>query len=151
MAHLLLVDDDPACLAALAQGLHYRFGCQRLQVDAAQSAATALILAHTHRYDALIVDPILSGVTRFKFVEQLAHFQPGVPLIVISGFDVEWCEEEVRRLGFTGFLTKPIDFSQLCNGLTAVLPGPRTQARRPPPQLLARARLLKRRASARRR
>jgi len=41
--------------------------------DVADSAAGALTLAHTHHYHALIVDLIMPGVTRFKFVEQLAH------------------------------------------------------------------------------
>jgi hypothetical protein len=39
MAHVLLVDDDPACLAALAQRLRFGFREQRLEVDVADSAA----------------------------------------------------------------------------------------------------------------
>lgn len=122
MAHVLLVDDDSVCLTALAQRLRFGFREQRLEVDVADSAAAALILAHTHHYDALIVDLIMPGVTRFKFIEQLAHIQPDVPIIVMSGFDVERCEEEVCRLGLTAFLPKPLDFLRLRSGLIAVLP-----------------------------
>jgi Response regulator containing CheY-like receiver, AAA-type ATPase, and DNA-binding domains len=122
VSHILVVDDDPVCLAALAQRLRFAFREQGLEVDVAGSAAAALILTHSHHYDALIVDLIMPGVTRFKFIEQLAHFQAEVPIIVMSGFDVERCDEEVRRLGLTAFLPKPIDFAQLCRGLTAVLP-----------------------------
>lgn len=119
--HILLIDDDPICLAALAQRLRFGFREQRLEVDVADSAAAALILAHIHHYDALIVDLIMPGVTRFKFIEQLAHIQSEAPIIVMSGFDVERCEEEVHRLGLTAFLPKPIDFAQLRSGLMAVL------------------------------
>ena len=63
MPHILLVDDDPICLAALAQRLRFGFREQRLEVDVADSAAAALILAHIHHYDALIVDLIMPGVT----------------------------------------------------------------------------------------
>lgn len=56
MAHILVVDDDPVCLAALAQRLRFAFRERRLEVDVAGSAASALILAHTRQYDALIVD-----------------------------------------------------------------------------------------------
>lgn len=129
MAHLLLVDDDPACLVALAERLRFGLRKQQLKVDATDSAAEALILAHTYHYDAVLVDLIMPGVTRFKFIEQLAQLQPNVPIIVMSGFDVERCEEEVRRLGLTAFLPKPIDFSQLQRGLVAVLPNNSTQAR----------------------
>jgi DNA-binding response OmpR family regulator len=132
--HILLVDDDSICLAALAQRLRFVFRGHELEVDVASSAAAALILAHTHRYDALIVDLIMPGVTRFKFIEQLAYFQSQVPIIVMSGFDVERCEEEVRRLGLTAFLPKPIDFTQLRLGLTAVLPLKSTYVRNRPAQ-----------------
>ena len=129
MAHLLLVDDDPACLVALAERLRFALRKQQLKVDAVDSAAEALILAHTRHYDALLVDLIMPGVIGFKFIEQLAHIQPSVPIIIMSGFDVERCEEEVRRLGLTAFLPKPIDFSQLHRGLVAVLPDRASQAR----------------------
>jgi hypothetical protein len=48
---------------------------------------------------------------------------------VMSGFDMERCEEEVHRLGLTAFLPKPIDFAQLRRGLMAVLPHRSTQVR----------------------
>jgi DNA-binding response OmpR family regulator len=138
--HLLLVDDDPGCLAALAQRLRFGFREQRLEVDVADSAAEALILAYTHHYDALIVDLIMPGVTRFKFIEQLARTQSETPIIVMSGFEVERCEEEVRRLGLTAFLPKPIDFSQLRSGLSAVLQHKSTQLRHRQAYSLARRR-----------
>lgn len=138
MAHVLLVDDDPGCLTALAQRLRVGLRGQRLEVDVADSAVVALILGYTHHYDALIVDRIMPGVTGFKFIEQLARIQPEVPIIVMSGFDVERCEEEMRRLGLTAFLPKPIDFAQLRRGLMAVLPHRSTQVHHPIGQRLVR-------------
>lgn len=126
---LLLVDDDRDCLTALSTRLRFALRDQRVEVDVSESAATGLILAHAAHYDALIVDLIMPGVPRFKFIEQLAHIQPDAPIIVMSGFDVERCEEEVHRLGLTAFLPKPIDFAQLLRGLIAVLPHRSTQVR----------------------
>jgi two-component system, OmpR family, response regulator len=126
---LLLVDDDGDCLTALSNRLRFALRDQRVEVDVAESAATGVILAHSAHYDALIVDLLLPGVTRFKFIEQLAHIQPEAPIIVMSGFDMERCEEEVHRLGLTAFLPKPIDFAQLRRGLMAVLPHRSTQVR----------------------
>ena len=119
---LLLIDDDRECLMALSNRLRFALRDQRMEVDVAESAATGLILAHAAHYDALIVDLIMPGVPGFKFIEQLAHIQPVTPIIVMSGFDVERCEEEVHRLGLTAFLSKPINFAQLLRGLIAVLP-----------------------------
>jgi DNA-binding NarL/FixJ family response regulator len=133
--HILLVDDDPMCLAALAQRLRFGFREQRLEVDVADSAAAALILAHIHHYDALIVDLIMPGVTRFKFIEQLAHIQSDTPIIVMSGFDVERCEEEVHRLGLTAFLPEAHRLhttAQRPHGSIAVQANAVTSSRRTP-------------------
>ena len=124
---LLLVDDDRQCLTALSNRLRFALRDRRVEVDVAESAATGLILAHAAHFDALIVNLIMPGVPGFKFIEQLAHIQPVAPIIVISDFDVERCEEEVHRLGLTAFLSKPIDFAQLLKGLIAVLPHRSTQ------------------------
>ncbi len=138
MDRLLLIDDDRDCLLALGQRLRFTFRHLQLEVDTAASATTAFLLAHTYHYDALIVDVMMPGVTRFKFLEQLGRIQPGVPIIVMSGFDVQHCEEEVRRLGLTAFLPKPLDFSKLSRGLTAVLPDKSAQPRHRQAQWLAR-------------
>lgn len=138
MARLLLVDDDRDCLLALGQRLRFTFRHLQLEVDTAASATTALLLAHVRPYDALIVDVVLPGVTRFKFLEQLGRIQPNVPIIVMSGFDVHHCEEEVHRLGLTAFLPKPLDFSKLSRGLTAMLPDTSVQMHRRQAQRLAR-------------
>ena len=132
---LLLVDDDRDCLLTLGQRLGFTFRHLQLEVDTAASATTALLLVHAYHYDALIVDVMMPGVTRFKFLEQLGRIQPGVPIIVMSGFDVQHCEEEVRRLGLTAFLPKSLDFSKLSKGLVAVLPDKSMQARHRQAQL----------------
>ena len=138
---LLLVDDDRDCLLALGQRLRFTFRHLHLEVDTAASATTALLLAHAYHYDGLIVDVMMPGVTGFKFLEQLGRIQPGVPIIVMSGFDMQHCEEEVRRLGFTAFLPKPIDFSKLSRGLAAVLPDKSVRARHRQAEWLARRRM----------
>jgi DNA-binding NtrC family response regulator len=138
MNRVLLVDDDRDCLLALGQRLRFTFRHLELEVDTAACATTALLLAHAYHYDALIVDVMMPGVTRFKFLEQLGRIQPGVPIIVMSGFDMQYCEAEVRRLGLTAFLPKPLDFSKLSRGLAAVLPDKSVQARHRQAQWLAR-------------
>jgi DNA-binding NtrC family response regulator len=110
---LLLVDDDPDCLTALSNRLHFAFRDQGVEVDVADSAATGLILAHAAPYDAIIVDVVMPGINGFKFVEQLRRTQPHVPIIGTSGWDVKKCQEEASRLRLRGCLPKPIDFSAL--------------------------------------
>jgi DNA-binding NtrC family response regulator len=119
--HVLLVDDDPDCLTALANRLRFAFKGQDVEIDVADSAATGLILSHATHYDALIVDVLMPGTTGLKFVEQLRRTQPNVPVIMISGDDVRSCEEQAAQLGVIACLPKPVDFAKLRRILTEVL------------------------------
>ncbi len=113
MPHVMLVDDDRECLLALSNRLKFAFRGYGLKVDIADGAATGLILAHEGHYDALLVDVLMSGINGLKFVEQLRHTQPRVPIIMMTGGDVNTCEEQAARLGLMACLSKPIDFVQL--------------------------------------
>jgi DNA-binding response OmpR family regulator len=114
MPHILLVDDDRDCLTGLSNRLRFAFREQSLDIDLADSAASGLLVCHTVHYDALIVDVVMPGTNGFKFVEQLRRTQPHVPIIMMSGWDVKACEEQVARLGLVACLPKPIEFSMLC-------------------------------------
>lgn len=121
MVRILLVDNDPPCLRALAQRLRFVFGYRTLWVDETEYASEALILASAHHYDILIVDVVMPGRKGVKLIEQLARLQPGVPIVLTGSVEGERWEAEVRRLGLTAFLRKPIDFHMLVQGLTSVL------------------------------
>ena len=121
MPHILLIDDDRDCLTALSNRLRFAFRGQSLAVDMAESAATGLIASHAAHYDALIVDVLMPGTNGLKFVEQLRHTQPDVPIIMMSGWDVKSSEERTDRLGLVACLAKPIEFSMLCTLVKEVL------------------------------
>jgi response regulator RpfG family c-di-GMP phosphodiesterase len=53
-SRLLLVDDDPALLAALADTIEFHLG--PLTLDASDSGTKALDLARANGYDVMIVD-----------------------------------------------------------------------------------------------
>ena len=99
MPHVMLVDDDRECLLALSNRLKFAFRGYGLKVDIADGAATEFILAHEGHYDALVVDVLMPGINGLKFVEQLRHTQPRVPIIMMTGGDVNACEEQAARLG----------------------------------------------------
>ncbi len=121
MPRILLVDDDPECLLALSNRLRFAFRKHGLKVDTAECAVTGLILAHEDHYDALVVDVVMPGITGLKFVEQLRRTQPQVPIIMISGWDVNACAEQARRLDLMACLPKPIEFASLRDLLGQVL------------------------------
>jgi DNA-binding response OmpR family regulator len=118
MKRLLLVDDDPACLLALGERLRFAFRKEQLAVDIADSASTGIILGHTYRYDAVIVDLVMPGTTGITFVRQLRQTQPEVPVIMVSGLTTQ--DEIGAQLKAVAFFPKPIDFAGLCNTLMSV-------------------------------
>jgi DNA-binding NtrC family response regulator len=113
MPHVLLVDDDRECLLALSNRLRFAFCSLGLKVDIADGAVTGLILAHEGHYEAMVADVLMPGINGLKFVEQLRRTQPSVPIIMMTGGDVNVCEEQAERLGLMACLSKPIDFAQL--------------------------------------
>jgi DNA-binding NtrC family response regulator len=113
MPHVLLIDDDKDCLMALANRLRFAFKGQRVEVDVADSAITGLMLCHASSYDVLIVDVLMPGTTGLTFVEQLRRTNPTVPVILISGGDLQRCEKQAAVLGIVAVLPKPLDFAKL--------------------------------------
>ena len=118
MKRLLLVDDDPSCLLALGERLRFAFRKDNLAVDIADSASTGIILGHTYRYDAVIVDLVMPGTPGMTFVKQLRQTQPDVPVIMVSGSTHQG--EIGGQSEAVAFFPKPIDFSGLCHTLTSV-------------------------------
>ncbi|WP_447985582.1 response regulator transcription factor [Nitrospira sp. Nam74] len=121
LPQILLVDDDPECLIALSHRLRFAFRGQSLAVDVADCAASGLIAAKTARYDAVIVDIVMPGTNGFTFAEQLRRTQPGIPIIMITGWDVKSGQEQAERLGLVACLSKPIEFSVLCTAVKGLL------------------------------
>jgi DNA-binding NtrC family response regulator len=110
---VLLIDDDKDCLMALANRLRFAFKGQHVEVDVADSAITGLMLCHASSYDVVIVDVLMPGTTGLMFVEQLRRTKPTVPVILISGGDLQRWEEQAAPLGVVAVLPKPLDFAKL--------------------------------------
>lgn len=114
---ILLVDDDPDLLEALSfildddgwQVMTVGNGLEAQRVDASQ-----LTMA--------IVDVTLPGVSGLEVVKSLLKQRAGLPIVLMSGFDREFCKlpptPEVRWLG------KPFDVAELLAILARFKPTP---------------------------
>lgn len=63
----------------------------------------------------------MPGTNGFKFAQQLRRTQPGIPIIMISGWDARSCQDQAERLVLVACLPKPIEFSVLCTVVKRVL------------------------------
>jgi DNA-binding NtrC family response regulator len=106
---ILIVDDDPRVLDALERALKQAGQREVVALGTFDEARRAL---RAGRFDVLITDVRLGAFNGLQLAV-LAHDQnPGIQLIVFSGFDDPVLRVEAERLGAV-YLVKPVTSRQL--------------------------------------
>lgn len=126
MSHLptiAIVDDDLAlrdALAELCEVLDY--GCQLF------GSAESFLAAHAPgRFDCVMTDLNMPGLSGLDLVQHLRQAEPSLPVIVISAQADPQIRAQILRSGALAFLSKPIDDQVLHRHLIAALGrGPRS-------------------------
>lgn len=113
--HVLLVEDDPAQLAD-AWGVLEALGCR---ITAAGSAEAALGHVEGTRFDLILTDNILPGITGFQALPRLRA--SGAPVIVMSSQYGPETEKDARLLGAVAFMKKPLAVKELSRLIRQVL------------------------------
>jgi two-component system CheB/CheR fusion protein len=85
------------------------------RVATAFSAPEALDAARTQRFDAVISDIGMPGMSGYQLAEALRALPAyqSTPLIAVTGFTMYEDRERARNAGFDDFLNKPISPSAL--------------------------------------
>src|SRR6476619_6750335 len=81
-AHLLLVDDDPALLEALAGTLQLRLG--HFTLDTCDTGMKALARVTAKHYDTIITDVNMPGMNGLEFLTHVRQVRPLTPVVLIS-------------------------------------------------------------------
>ena len=105
---ILLVDDDPTVLEALAAILRDA----GYQVATARSAEEGLRRVQRAMPDLALVDIWLPGLDGLQLLEQLKRASPLLPVIVISGHGTIETAVRATKLGAYDFLEKPPDMER---------------------------------------
>jgi CheY-like chemotaxis protein len=105
MSHLLLVDDNSSVLVTLSIALR-RHGHT---VTTALNAAQALALLRRERYDFLISDVRMPGMSGLELAAH-ARLLPHPPAIILTS---AYASIEVREGLVTAFFRKPVDTEKL--------------------------------------
>jgi PAS domain S-box-containing protein len=110
---VLAVDDDPLVLENTTMML-MELGHQVLQ---AQSGAEALAIVELHRFDLLITDYAMPGMTGEELTERVLAKQPALPVLMVSGYASlpEGIQSSVRRLA------KPFKEQELYHAISEVI------------------------------
>jgi two-component system NtrC family sensor kinase len=106
---VLIVDDDTALLGTLAD-IVQALGCD---VHATSAATEALEIAKAVQPEVALTDLNMPGVPGRVLLQHLLAVNPAMRVIVLTGNVNPELEREIRELGASDFLRKPIDLQSL--------------------------------------
>ena len=125
-ARLLVVDSDEM----IRKSAHHLLGAQGATVETARDAQEAIALARQSPYSAALVDIRLPDLDGFEAYKRLREVQPGVPIILMTGFgwDPSHSIVKARREGLQTVLYKPFRADRLMEAVEQALRPPVTES-----------------------
>jgi DNA-binding response OmpR family regulator len=105
-----MVIEDDAEVAALLAGFAEEHGYATILIPRAQDALDYLRQDHP---DGILLDLMLSGMSRLQFLDTLSRQGLGIPVVVVSGVGEEEAAAVTLRLGALDFIAKPFTFEHL--------------------------------------
>ena len=109
--NILLVDDNRNLLTTVSDGLRAAMG-KAISVDVCFNGSEALSMLATQRFDVVISDFDIPGVSGLELINKIRQDYRETILILTTAYGTDALEEEVRRLGI-GYITKPFGLSLL--------------------------------------
>jgi two-component system KDP operon response regulator KdpE len=116
VSRVLVVDDDPALLRALAINLRAR----HFDVETAADGATALRHAASQPPDVVVLDLGLPDMDGVEVVAGLRGWT-SVPIVVLSARDTQWAKVDALDAGADDYVTKPFGMDELLARIRAAL------------------------------
>jgi YesN/AraC family two-component response regulator len=108
---ILVVDDEETLTFFLKQGLQeITIPCN---IEIASSGEDALTKLTYNRYDLLITDLKMPGISGFTLVEVARSLHPEIKVILMTAFGSTEVQDEAKNLNVEGYLTKPFPTAQL--------------------------------------
>ena len=116
---VLLVDDEPALLDAMTQGLAGEF-----EIVTASSAAEAVSRMALRKYAVVICDHVLPGETGLDFLVRMRERHPETRRILLTGYmNPELLSRSMAVAELSACLLKPVHASELAVAVREALGG----------------------------
>jgi PAS domain S-box-containing protein len=116
---VLLIDDEPSVLAATAEVLS-RLGYEAVSF-AESHTALAAFEATPERFDVVITDEAMPGLTGTGLARVLHSHRPDLPILLMSGYIGAIQPRQARAAGVSELLSKPIQSHEMATALARVL------------------------------
>ncbi len=117
-ARILYIEDNVANLTLVQRILDRSPGVELIP---AMQATIGLELAREHRLDLIVLDLHLPDMPGAEALTRLKEEHPDVPVVVLTADATEGVEQQVRQLGASEYLTKPLDVPRFLKILAASL------------------------------
>jgi signal transduction histidine kinase/CheY-like chemotaxis protein len=130
---VLLIDDEGPVLAATAELLS-QLGYEAVSFSDSH-AALAAFEAAPERFDAVVTDELMPGLTGTKLARVVRQCRPDMPVVLVSGYTAVSLTQDALAAGVSEWLTKPLQARDTATTLARVLPRHRlAEAFYEPPQ-----------------
>jgi PAS domain S-box-containing protein len=116
----VLVVDDEAALVALTSEVLKRLGYEPVAF-ADGAAALAGFQAAPQRFDAVIADEVMPGLTGTDLARKLRRHRADLPIVLVSGYIGPMMTERALAAGVDEILKKPVQSRELAAALARVL------------------------------
>lgn len=116
---ILVVDDEPANMEVtkeIIEILNYNVKTAR---DGSQ--AIAIYQEHREEIDLVILDMIMPGMGGGETFDRLKQINPGVRVLLSSGYSLEGQAKDILNRGCLGFIQKPYKIEELAKKIRDIL------------------------------
>jgi CheY-like chemotaxis protein len=115
-ARVLAIDDQPIILdliTAMCQSMGF-------EVQTAVSGEEGIRLAHTQRFDAVMTDLSMPGMSGLDVARALKSTRPNLPVVLVTGWETGLSQLELSDAGVREVVFKPFRIEQLTEVLKSV-------------------------------
>jgi DNA-binding NtrC family response regulator len=118
MKKIMIVDDEPSILLSLSYALKVD-GVEVIACNEIEQAEEAL---ENTRFDLVIADIRMSGISGIEGLELLSYIKMRYPteVIIMTGYGSDEIEAEAYRRGALCYFSKPVDIEELLNHVAAI-------------------------------
>ncbi|MBI5631936.1 MAG: response regulator [Nitrospirae bacterium] len=110
MPERILIVEDEDTLCASLQRVFRRDG---YEADIADSAETAFGILENNRYDLIITDIILPGISGIELISRYKEQNPGQKVIIMTAYASLQTAVDALRVGASDFIVKPVMHDEL--------------------------------------
>jgi DNA-binding response OmpR family regulator len=115
---IIVVDDDETILSVLGNALKIL----GYEIVLTRSGEEALENFKFEKYDLLITDYMMPGLSGKELIAKVKENDPDIPVIMITGYPLAYPPGVAKSEGIDAYLVKPFRINQLMDVISTLLP-----------------------------